>query len=487
MRVLLAAALVLTTLAGCLEDEGGDGTDATGNDCPLTDFDVEGVEILLTTVDPIVDDRGVAWDHSTYNKRTCSLPPIGHHDLRDGDPHGYIGEIDMRGDLDLGAVAVLGNGEQPMVYILDISDRAQPVVLSTIEQSGTYITDVKFSDDGRVLYTASQSIPSPEMVGGTAFTASAGFTVYDVTDPAVPIYMGSALDSQLGCHMLDPVQVADTQDAVFCISQHVRGYLIERGSGFVNLGFIDYVPEENGVPAPSGLIGLGGFSSGPHDMTAYHEAGAFGQGNSYMMVSHWDSGLRVIDITDAPLVTEVGAWKGEGATHYDGNVHTAMAFDTTDGRYIIASPEYTSEGTVPSLWVLKADDFGQLELVGEWFHPGEHDSQGLFLTTHQWQVAPIGADVAPDDVRIYLTYNHAGVWVLDLGEILAGDNQGAILGYNLARTPIVEDDEVGNAILSTWDVNVVDGYIYGSDRATGLWIFRYTGDTLGDEALRGFA
>jgi hypothetical protein len=94
--------------------------------------------------------------------------------------------------------------------------------------------------------------------------------------------------------------------------------------------------------------------------------------------------------------------------------------------------------------------------------------------------------VSADDARVYLTMNHGGVWVLDFGAILRGDDAGAILGFNLARTPI-PDDHVANAILSTWDVNVVDGYVYGTDRATGLWVFHYTGDTLGDQRLTGFA
>ncbi len=491
---LMGLALLATALAGCVDDDADDGPAGTTG-CPLTAFDPEGIQILPATTDPIVDDDGLAWDFATTNKRTCSLPAIGHHDLRDGDPHRYIGEIDMRGDLNLGAVAVLGNGEDAIIYILDITDRAVPLVLSTIAfHDNSYLVDVKISDDGAVLYVASQSTPGPGELTSlpeAGVQSHAGFTVYDIRDPTAPVNMGAVVDSQLGCHMLDPVQVDPTQDAVFCISQHVRSYLIERGGPtIVNLGFVEYIPEnEAGVPVPAGVaVGIGGLlSSGPHDMTAYHEGGAFGSGRSYMTVSHWNSGLHVLDFTEAPAVSVAGTWRGEGATHYDGNVHTAMAFDTADGRYIIASPEYTSDGTVPSLWVLKADDFGALELVAEWWHPGEHTSQGLFLTTHQWQVAPTGTDVSPDDIRIYLTYNHAGVWVLDLGQILAGDNQAAILGYNLARAPLNPDEAVSNAILSTWDVNVVDGYIYGSDRATGLWVFHYEEDELGDERLRGFS
>ncbi|MEK6985716.1 MAG: hypothetical protein AABX89_04985 [Candidatus Thermoplasmatota archaeon] len=493
MRTFALLFVSLLALAGCATVE----TTPTGvlgaPDCPASPFDQPGLRILAPTDDPIDDEKGNATVFETTNLRTCSLPAIGHTNLTASGPaHKYIGEIDMRGDLNLGAVAVLGNGEAPGFYILDITERATPVVLSYTPQPGAYVTDIKFSDDGAVLYVASQQTPGPEFVDSlptpVAFT---GFTVYGLADPTAPTYLGTVVDLGFGCHMLDPVQVAVNQDAVMCVSQHLRSYLIQRdGPVILNFGFVDYIPTRDGVPAPvipvvGDPTGLLPVAVAPHDMTAYHPSGSFGAGSA-LIVSHWTEGLKVLDISQAPLITEIGSWNGEGATHYNGNVHTAMVLETSAGRYLIASPEYTSDGTIPGFWVLDATDFGNLRLVAEWYHPGNHTSQGLYLTTHQWQVAPSGTDVAPEEVRLYFTYNHAGIWVLDFASILAGDNAGAILGYNLARTPIPED-HVPNAILSTWDVNVVDGHIYGSDRATGLWVFHYAGDTLGDERLTGFA
>lgn len=496
MRALAVVLATLTFLAGCLDDRSpADASNAAG--CPSSHLDQPGLRIVPTTVDPIDDERDNATVFETTNIRTCSLPAIGWNALGpDGTPHKYLGELDMRGDLDLGVVAVPGNTEAGGAYLIDITDRANPEVLSYIDQPGAYVVDAKISDDGNVLYLASQSTPGPEFVTMLPAPVSpTGFTVYDIRDPTSPRYQGFVADEG-GCHMLDPVQVDPVSDAVMCVSTSLKSYLIQRSpSPFVNLGFVPYVPTNDlGVPVPpapvadptcSGPLGCVA-ASGPHDMTAYHEGEAFGEGRSYLVVSHWDSGVKVLDITDAPAIVEVGSWNGEGAEYYSGNVHTAMVAQVGDKRYIIASPEYTSPGTVPGLWVLDATDFGNLQLVAQWYHPGLHDSQGLYLTTHQWQVAPTGVGVSADDVRVYLTMNHGGMWVLDFGAILRGDDQGAILGFNLARTPIPED-HVGNAILSTWDVNVVDGYIYGTDRATGLWVFRYTGDELGNPALTGFA
>lgn len=496
----VAVALLMLALSGCVGDttNANDPLDA----CPASPFDQPGLRLVPTTFDPIDDNRDNATLFETTNVRTCSLPAIGWSPLDpDETPHKYLGELDMRGDLGLGAVAVVGNGELGRVYLVDITDRQEPVVVSFIDQPTAYIVDVKISDDGKILYVASQNLPGPDVVDqvpGLVATLPevvppVGFSAYNIEDPSEPAYLGFVADEGLGCHMLDPVQVAPNQDAVMCISNNLKSYLIQRdGPALLNLGFVPYYPNNaQGLPVPSLPVGLPIDlpvmpSQAPHDMTAFHEGGSFGAGNSYLVVSHWGEGVKVLDITDAPLITEVGSWDGEGATHYAGNVHTAMMFMVGDDRYIVASPEYTFNGAVPSLWVLDANDLGNLRLVAEWFHPGEHESQGLYLTTHQWQVAPTGPDVAPEDVRIYLTYNHAGVWVLDFGHILAAHNQAAILGFNLARTPIPED-HVANAVLSTWDVNVVDGYIYGTDRATGLWVFHYLGDELGNPRLTGFA
>lgn len=510
MRTFPVALLAAALVAGCLVADPADV-----DDCPASPLDQPGLRLVPTTVDPIDDNRDNATLFDTTNVRTCSLPAIGWHALDpSGTPPRYIGELDMRGDLDLGVVTVPGNTEPGGAYLVDISVRDEPHVLSYIAQPGAYVVDAKISDDGAVLYLASQNLPAPEFVDSLPNPVlPAGFTVYDIRDPANPAYVGTVADDGIGCHMLDPVQLPTVnglvQDAVMCVSSTLRSYLIQRTpSPFANLGFVPYVPEGvQGAPTPTGIpqvgdpscitfpvvdagLGLCALAEAPHDMTAFHTGGSFGAGDSYLVVSHWGEGVKVLDITQAPAITEVGSWDGEGATHYAGNVHTAMMFVVGDQRYIVASPEYTSQReTIPGLWVLDANDLTDLKLIAEWYHPGMHPSQGLYLTTHQWQVAPTGPDVNASDVRIYLTYNHAGVWVLDLGHILAGHAQAAIKGFNLARTPIREEavDAVGNVVLSTWDVNVVDGYIYGSDRSTGLWVFHYTGDELGDERLRGFA
>ncbi len=503
MRGLLVVPLLFAVLAGCVSEapDPVDEPDVPVHVCEPTPFEDPYIRFANLTEDVIADVAGRAenqWDFSKSNVRSCSLAAIGHHDLREGDPHKYLGEIDFRGDLDLGAVAVLGNGETPMIYILDISNRSAPQVISTIEQDGTYIVDVKLGDNGDYLFAASQTVPGPGEGFGLADlepTAPTGFTVYDIRDPANPTFVTTIADPQVGCHMLNTEYVGTTL-VVACVSQQVRLHAFEvTPAGLAYITFVDYFPEgENGAPAPSGVPAVGDptggqLTQGPHDMLIQRDEVT---NDLLMVVSHWGAGMRVVDLNDAPQATELGKWMGEGATHYAGNVHTAMMFYANGTRYIMASPEYTSGGNIPSLWLLDATDLSNPTLVGEWFHPGNHTSEGLYLTTHQWQVAPVGPDVALEDVKVYLTYNKGGIWVLGLQEMLEFDNQGAIKGFHLSRAVLDEATAVGNAVLSTWDVNLVDGYIYGSDRATGLWVFHYQGDAdhpgdvLGDPRLTGF-
>lgn len=517
--IALIALMATLALAGCLSDDDvqpGDsnfGSHIKG--CKPGTVDADGVNLVRPTDNVIpVDAEGAPldpWDFSTTNYRTCTLNQVGHTDLRDGNPHNYLGELDMRGDLDLGVIAALGNGETPTVYLLDISERNDPVVLSTITQFDTYIVDVKISDDGDFLFTASQNIPSGNGEFPTdpiGLTTPMGFSIYDISDRSNPVWLQAVPSvDDIGCHMISH-EIIDGTDVVFCVGQHINAHGLVRaaaGVPWLYLGPLPYLPSEGsgatsalptgcvndvivaGDPTDAATPG-GLLCNGPHDMTVGVDDV---DGRTYMTVSHWNEGVRVVDVS-APIndgFVEVATWNGEGATHYDGNVHTAMMFWVGDKRYVVATPEMTYGGVVPSVWVLDATSLdGQLELVAEWYHPTEFTTPGLLMTTHQWQVAPTGPDVDADDVSIYITMNHNGLWVLDFERILAGDLPGAIGGFHMSRAPLDQSSEVGAAVYSTWDVNIVDGTIYGSDRATGLWMFDYTEDDhIPADRLTGFA
>ncbi len=482
--LMMVALLATTVLAGCLSGDGNEPNNPI-TECTPGTMDKDGVVLALPTDDIIPVDRDV-WDFSATNYRTCSLEKVGHTALRfdaDGtpNPHRYIGEIDMKADLNLGAVAVLGNGEAAAVYLLDISDRANPTVLSRIDQQNVYITDVKLSTDGAFLFTASQTIPtSPEPDTDLEVNTPVGFSAYNIRDPSNPVWVNTFVQPQgIGCHML-AYQMIQGVDVVVCIGQTVRIFGLDRipTGGLITRGFVDYLPEgAMGIPTLpyNNLVGNPGglLPEYPHDASFATDPTT---GQVLLAVAHWSTGVRLVDLSDAPMATELGSWQGEGATHYNGDIHSAQVVYADGKRYIIASPEIRGGEFVPSIWILDATDPADMHLVAEWYHPCECKTPGLLMTTHQWQVAPQGLDVSSMDVRIYLTMNHAGIWVLNLGSILAGDNAGAVEGFHMSRAALSEDSYPFAATYSTWDVNVIDGYIYGSDRATGLWVFDFDGD-----------
>jgi hypothetical protein len=396
-----------------------------------------------------------------------------------------------------------------MVYLVDIEDRANPTVLSTVNLALVYAVDVKISDDGDFLFVASQytgsATPNQNSPIPSGPAATHGFTIFDISDRSAPSFVQFVANADgLGCHMLSH-EIINGTDVVFCVGQHINAHGLVRaadGLPWVYLGAFPYllpdgssdllpgacINDITAVGDPSSLIPgspVDALCNGPHDMTVAVDDV---DGKTYMTVSHWNEGLRVVDVSNP--VTEqfitVGSWNGEGAKHYAGNVHTAMMFWLGDVRYVVATPEMTYGGVVPSIWVLNATDLGNMELVAEWYNPQEIPTPGLFTTLHQWQIAPTGPEVNVEDTNIYITMNHAGLWVLDFAKILEGDLEGAIGGFHMARDELDQANAVGNAVLSTWDVNVVDGYIYGSDRATGLWVFDYSGDA-GVENVTGFA
>jgi hypothetical protein len=92
------------------------------------------------------------------------------------------------------------------------------------------------------------------------------------------------------------------------------------------------------------------------------------------------------------------------------------------------------------------------------------------------------------DGKIYLAYNHAGFWVLDLDSIIAGTyaddpTRPDVLGYYLPHEEVELFDPERAVVPNTWDVNVQGGVIFASDRYTGFYVLHSTDDAMGDETV----
>jgi hypothetical protein len=371
---------------------------------------------------------------------------------------------------------------------VDVSDPTAPTPIGRAEMPYSYVVDVKWSPDGRYVFAAAQAGTNRQQSDAAATDdpfsyalAANGFTQFDMRDPAKPVAIAGGLVEPGGCHMLSVKELGGAL-TVFCIARglvHVFQYaeggawleVNTFGPGSGETGLARLLAEATGAGAGAAnalLLGLG-----PHDITIQEDP--IEPGRSIASVSYWDLGLRFYDVTDPRDVVELGAWGGEGAEVYEGNVHGGMLYGHHGDRLAVVGPELLGS-TYPALWVLDVNDFANPKVIGEWVPPGEHATQGLLLTTHQFQVL---------NERIYLAYNHAGVWVLDLHEIMNGTYKDdpmrpEVLGYYLPHEEVeVYDPEVA-AVPNTWDLNVKDGVILASDRYTGLYALHHADDPMGD-------
>ena len=478
MRVPAFAFVLSLLVAGCVaapEDGSAPETAALG-----------------AFVDPIVDDH----DHAAFEEHalsTASMALVAHTTMgEDGKAFSYIGEMDTAGDLTV--VQVLGRGSTPGFVVLDVSDPARPTPVGRAEMPFSYVVDVKFSPDGKSVFAASQAGPTRSRAHSgpaddpvTAALSGNGFTQWDLTDPANPVAVAGGLAEPTGCHMLS---VKDLGGAltVFCVANTVLVYqygdqgawvqVATMGPGTSGAG-LDRVLSET-VGAGTGAANAFLLGAEPHDITVQEDPKE--PGRWLATVSYWDFGFRVFDVTDPRDPVELGQWAGDAAQVYEGNVHGAILTLHEGKRVAVVGPELLGQ-TVPALWVLDMEDLAAPRLLAEWVPPGQHVTQGLLLTVHQFQLV---------DGRIYLAYNHAGVWVLDLARIVAGDYREdparpEVLGYYLPHEKVELYDAGTATVPNTWDVNVKDGYVFASDRYTGFYVLHYAGDARGDPALTSFA
>ena len=475
MRLLLPLVGALLVLAGCV--------------APGADVDTAAAPAAYE--DPLVEQH----DHTDPALHAFSTPNV--HQLgftalgeEPNKTRGTYGEIDVHGDT--AYVAVLGDGgETPGFLVVDIAERASPKVVSFTPSPGTRIADVKGeptnkwvfvggerggpTSPNRVLRTANDAIDAAQAAEPERFVTRNGIRIYDVSDPAAPRFVSHA-PSDSGCHMLFYKQYAGGE-WLFCVGMGINVYSFQDGEAELVSRYAPPLPQALALVAeePTDPLGQLTFEATPHDMTIQDDAAS---GKTLMYVSYWDLGLRIVDVSDPAKPAEVGAWAGDGAERYAGNLHTAMAYEAPDGkRYVYVIPELFTGDSVAALFVLDATDLAAPRLVGEWAPPGEHPNDGIRFSTHNFQI--VGE-------RLYLAFYHGGVWVLDLSGERAANPQ--TLGYYLPHETVEtwQPREQTNAP-NVWDVVLKDGHLYATDIDAGLYVLHYEGDALGDPAVTSFA
>jgi hypothetical protein len=418
-------------------------------------------------VDPIepYHDHTVAADHAlwTPNMQKLSYLPLG----EDGKPHRYIGEIATKGDLAFVAVEG-GRAFAPDVSgfdVVDIKDPSQPKVIGRAKTAYSTAHDVKPSVQGPWIYQGSQygTAPGPmALAEGPHALYNNGILTWDVRDPTNPRLIGFTPVDPSGCHMVSVGVVADVE-YVFCAAT-LRGLEIFRATDVAGQRVLTAV----GLWKPGDLNA----NVWPHDMTFQFDPL---NGRPIMVVSHIDLGVYILDMAEPTAPKVLGSWGGQGATHWHGQIHSAIATRVGDRRIVIATPELYTNDTA-AVFVLDATDPSKMHLAREWVNPGNHTAFHFTFTTHQIQAV---------DGRLYLSYNHAGLWVLDLAQMIAGEP--GVLGYYLPHEQAFPVGTEGYFVPHVWDVVVHRGGILASDRETGLYILHFALDRLGPDGPSSFA
>ncbi len=407
-----------------------------------------------------------------------------------------VGQVDPGGGFAAGIwthndVAYLGTWGRAQacpvsgVRLIDISDPASPMVTGAIATGDEYPE----TDTDSVWAGA---IDTEAFAGDIAVVAVSlcdngesnrfrdafrGLALYDTSDPATPILLGTyhTGNRTQGVHEIDVVSRPD--GSVLVAATVMQSYLHTEGElGDVRLVDItdptnprevaDWDYRESVVP----------INEMPPDVDEeqYHAHGVdFAGSGLRLWVAVWDGGVVLLDIDDParPAISD----SIEAVASAEGNVHS-----------VISAPEFglmviSSEDLYPTAGGVHADGWGEqliLDLAGEplsTFRPGDSDADSEstipldgYHTAHNAQLV---------DQRLYSSWYSSGVRIVDLSDAVNPAEIGYFVPPPTADPQgywIAPDGTV--LIPMVWDVRVVDDLLYVSDMNTGLWIVRYTGD-----------
>ncbi len=447
--------LLLAGLAGCI----GESPPTSGDEAP-------------PFVDPMAHEDG--HDHGDYEThgRSWNLEEIGWD--RISSQSVAWGELDIHPDHDIALVAHAW--PTAGFATVDISDPADPQVLDVYDLGHGYGADVKWDPSGEWAVLAVQAHSQLELpdapvplIDPLAATVHSGIEVFHITEEGVIHDIDAWTPSpERGVHMVATHRI-DGRDYVFTAYN---------GKG---VGVFELITEEPPigarlVPVNAALMGsperlvdqpttLG--LSGAHDMTVIDDPLLE---TPLLYVAHGYDGLYVYDLSDPhdPLWPDfpLGHWIDEANTWY---MHTVQAEVVDDQRRIVLVPEVFSDAeaeVVAPLWVLDGTDLSDIGLLATWRNPGDHGSELLRFSVHNFQLI---------DSKIALAHYHGGVWLLEIQDQADGTRIEPV-GYHVpGNDPGVPKSGIYHGVYNmmdaptVWDVVVHDGVLYATDVNSGIY------------------
>ena len=283
-------------------------------------------------------------------------------------------------------VAYVGSFVDLGVAVVDMTNRARPKVVTILDTHYARAGDRENASDsadvdlhGNLLAVASQPWRlSAFGFGGEGF---GGVSLYDVSDPFSPVYRGQV--STGGTHDVQIDPGYPTRPYVYAANFESE----DPDHGF-RVSIIDAsdlahprILRDYASPEPQGCenaYGCAPFNSA-HDLTLL----AMPNGHTILYVAYWDSGFRLVDVTDPRNPEEIGAIDYTPAPGPALAINEASAGGTCcahyiqptpSGRYVIAEDE-KGIGPAGDLHIYRADGCDgvgtcTLTWISDWSPPG---------------------------------------------------------------------------------------------------------------------
>lgn len=358
----LSVLLMLTALAGCVEDP------PVGSE-KLPDVpDVPSKEAVYGRIKSLIGDLPceAPFDASrtTDNLRQMANLTFDREGMAVGSR-----ELDIRGHLALTTLA-----GQNAIGILDLTDPLHPVQLSVLEVGGEY--DVKFGPDNQ-----------------TAFVGvSAGIAIVDIRDPTEPVLTGTWKWAEApsppeggrnqNAHMLFTARIQE-QDWLFLAPNSNTGVWIFK---------IDGPPEARKLTYVTQTLPVEGGPLGPHDMTVQYDTVL----KTWVLYSaDGFHGWTAFDVSDPTKPTPIG-----GITKPEtGYTHTVQAAQVGTRRLVATIQEVG----VNVLEIYDATNLRAPVLLGTW-----QDKAGSAAPQHNLNIVA---------GRLYVAHYGNGVYVFDLNKV----------------------------------------------------------------------
>jgi hypothetical protein len=480
LLLLLASGL----LAGCAttpdECEGGPaGADAASCANP-------NMEGYTAPTDPVPEEGDVdGHDHRDplQHRFAHNAALLAYDDLR---RFGWSQEVPVgahvvdlapsRGLLAVGVNGGHGDEGQQGFHLFDVADPSRLRHLAYYESGQPVGGDrtLAFSSDGQTLFLGYEGDARP------------GVAAVDVSDPEAPREVAFWDDPQgYGSHTLSAGVIGGVEH-VFSLAMGVNILRFD-GASFTLVGKYLTADQLAALDAVEQALGDGGPGTAQtyalralygHDMTFFQDPAT---GKPLLFVAYAYEGFKAVDLSVPSAPALLFRWMPPADTAHRHYTHSVEAARLDSGQLLVVVGSETFEpenqGIASPLWVLDATVAAAgLPLAREpvhvstWRNPGGAAAGSLGLSVHFFRL---------EDGLLYLSHYHGGLWGVDL-RTPAAQAEPRHFAYIMPVPPTAvappEKCCIGfdlDGVPMVFDVEVLDGVVYGADLVQGLTASRF--------------